>query len=672
MSQSTPTSEASPFWLPGEARDRNRAFLIRRSLLLLVDALLIAVSFVGAFALRVQGDTFRFFDPHLPLLPWAVVCGLTVLASSGWYRSLTRYSGSLSLYGLLPRSGLFVLLLLLISTLQGGPQPPRSFWILFWMLFSGSAIASRILLRDLLRLRLKGFRQSEGLPTVIYGVGEPALRLLEELRHDPRFRLVAAVDEEPSCWGRRLQTLPIHGPHNLEELIDRHGISQVLLAIPEASRRRRRLLVDRFSFLGLKVLVVPSLGQLASGECQISELRPVAIEDLLGREPSEADAGLLGAAVSGRSVLVTGAGGSIGGELCRQVMGLQPSRLVLLERNELALYSIEQELIQLAQAQGSLPSLRPVLADVGDQRVLQDLMVQEGVAVVFHAAAYKHVPLVELNVCAGVANNLLGTRSVLAAALGAGIERFILISTDKAVRPTNAMGASKRACELLVQAAALEISRVGEGPICTMVRFGNVLGSSGSVIPRFRAQIAGGGPLTVTHPEMTRYFMTIPEAAQLVLQAAGMAQGGEVFLLDMGEPVRILDLAHQMIQLSGLRVRDTPESPGDISIQFSGLRPGEKLYEELLISPDDAPTRHPLIRQAREGSLDPGQLQHLMHQMERALANRDPAGVTRLLQAMVAGYVPSPEGQGMGPGEVEEPGPRPWPQLPSTPMAAAP
>ncbi len=661
MRQTSLTVEASPFWLPGEARDRNRAFLIRRTLLLLVDALLIAASFVGAFALRVQADTFLFFDPHLRLLPWAVVCGLTVLASSGWYRSLTRYSGSLSLYGLLPRSGLFVLLLLLISTLMGGSHPPRSFWILFWMLFSGSAIASRILLRDLLRLRLKGFRQSDGLATLIYGVGEAALRLFEELRHDPRFELVAAVDEEPSCWGRRLQTLPIHGPGDLEALIDRHGISQVLMAIPEASRRRRRILVERFSSLGLKVLVLPSLGQLASGECQISELRPVAIEDLLGREPSLADPDLLGAAVSGRSVLVTGAGGSIGSELCRQIVRLQPSRLVLLERNELALYTIEQELRLLAEAEGILPSLRSVLADVGDQRLLQALMVQEGVQVLFHAAAYKHVPLVEVNVCAGVANNLLGTRSALAAAIAAGIERFILISTDKAVRPTNAMGASKRACELLLQGAAFEIASAGSGPICSMVRFGNVLGSSGSVIPRFRQQIAAGGPLTVTHPEMTRYFMTIPEAAQLVLQAAGMARGGEVFLLDMGEPVSILELARQMIQLSGFSVRDTPESAGDISIQFTGLRPGEKLYEELLISPDDSPTRHPLIRQARECSLDPDQLQHLMNQMELALANGDAAGVTRLLQAMVREYAPTPQDEALGPQGVEEQ--RPLPML---------
>jgi FlaA1/EpsC-like NDP-sugar epimerase len=367
----------------------------------------------------------------------------------------------------------------------------------------------------------------------------------------------------------------------------------------------------------------------------------VAIEDLLGRDATLPDPTLLATPVTGRVVLVTGAGGSIGSELCRHILMLGPASLVLLENNEFALYSIQQELEQRLDgypSDAASPLLVPVLADVTDQRQMRHLLRLHQVQVLFHAAAYKHVPLVESNLRAGVANNLLGTRSVLEAAIACDLERFILISTDKAVRPTNAMGASKRACELLVQAASTRVAQAGHGPICAMVRFGNVLGSSGSVVPLFHRQIARGGPLTVTHPEITRFFMTIPEAAQLVLQAAGLARGGEVFVLDMGEPVRILDLARQMIRLSGCSVRDAEHPDGDIAIRFTGLRPGEKLYEEVLISDTDESTPHPLIRQAREESPDPRHLEELMVAMENALATSDEASVLKVLQQLVPEY----------------------------------
>lgn len=621
----------------------DQSLIPRRLLLLLLDAGLIALAFWGAFALRLLDNAPPQLEEHLHLLPWAVGIGVTVLLLSGWYRSLTRFSGSYSLYGLLPRAGVAVLLLLLVSTLLGTPQPPRSFWILFWLLFSLLEISSRIALRDLLRWTLQSSVPSsvKGRPTLIYGAGAAAMQLMEALRHDPSFNLVAVLDDDPALWGRRLQRLPIHTPDNLRQLIERHDIRQVLLAIPSAQRSRKRDLVRLLSDEGLKVLAMPSLGQLASGEMRVADLKPVSIDDLLGREPSIPDQALLAAAVAGRSVLVTGAGGSIGSELCRQILKLGPTRLVLLERNEYALYAITQQLEAQVQRSGLQVTLASVLADVGDRCRLEVVLRKHEVQVLFHAAAYKHVPMVEANVCAGLNNNLLGTRSTLEAAIRCGLERFTLISTDKAVRPTNAMGASKRACELLVQNAAKAMAERGYGPICSMVRFGNVLGSSGSVVPCFRQQINEGGPVTVTHPEITRYFMTIPEAVQLVLQASGMASGGEVFVLDMGEPVRIADLARQMILLSGCTVREPSNPGGDVAIVYTGLRPGEKLYEELLLSDDDGPTAHPLIRKAKEACLPPERLERLLSQMEAALRAWDDAAVLEILGQMVPEFAPA-------------------------------
>jgi FlaA1/EpsC-like NDP-sugar epimerase len=392
-------------------------------------------------------------------------------------------------------------------------------------------------------------------------------------------------------------------------------------------------MVDQLTRLGLEVLSIPSLAQLANGHRIVSDIQPVSIEDLLGREPSRPDPQLLESSVRGKAVLITGAGGSIGSELCRQVLALGATRLLLLDSSEYALYSIEKEL-QTLQSDAALIA---VLGDAGDAGRMIQLCRSNNIQTIFHAAAYKHVPLVESNLCAGVANNLHATQAVIAAAQATGVERLTLISTDKAVRPTNAMGASKRVCELLIQAAAAD-NKPGQGPILAMVRFGNVLGSSGSVIPLFHEQIARGGPITVTHPSITRYFMTIPEAVQLVLQATGMARGGELFLLDMGEPVRIADLARQMIELSGLRVRDQENPNGDIAIAFSGLRPGEKLYEELLISARDEPTEHPLIRRAREPRRHASDLLPLIEELEDALQRWDDAATMDLLRRLVPEY----------------------------------
>jgi len=619
----------------------------RRLCLLGFDAGLITVSFWGALALRLNGEVGPQLANTSYLLPAAIAIGLLTFLGSGWYRGLTRYSGSLTLYGLPPRAALVALALLLVSTLHGGPQPPRSFWLLFWLLLSVLVMGSRIVLRDLLRFGLQwsgqsqsqGQAKSQGRKTLIYGAGEAGLRLLESLRFDLRFSVVGLLDDDPRLWGRKVQGLAIHRPDQLEALITNQRIHQVLLAMPSTPLSRRSQLVRQLKAMGLEVMAMPSLAQIASGESSVSELRPVAIEELLGREPSEPIPELLQAAVQGEAVLVTGAGGSIGSALCRRVLLQGPKALVLLERNEFALYAIQQELHGKALAEGV--ELVPVLADVADRARMEMLLRRHGITVLLHAAAYKHVPLVEANVCAGLANNIFGTRSALDAAMACGLKRFTLISTDKAVRPTNVMGASKRVCELLVQDAAAWVAEVGSGPICSMVRFGNVLGSSGSVVPLFREQIMSGGPVTVTHPEITRYFMTIPEAAQLVLQATGMARGGEVFVLDMGEPVKLLDLARQMVELSGYTVRNSLNPDGDIAITFTGLRPGEKLYEELLLSDSDQSTGHPLIRNAKELGLGSDLLTDLLDRLDQALADWDRQVAVGILQSLVKEYQPS-------------------------------
>jgi nucleoside-diphosphate-sugar epimerase len=613
----------------------DRTLLPRRLLLLAIDALVLALGFWAAFALRLNQLYPPQFLQGLPLLLALLPIGLGTLFFSRWYRSLTRTTGSHSLYGLLPRTALIVLLLLLVTTLQGGPQPPRSFWLLLWGLITTGLILSRILARDLLSLSFKQLlKPQSGIATLVYGAGEAGHRLLQELHQDPRFNLLAVVDDNPALWHRRLHRLTVHDPEALPDLIQRHGLRQVLLAMPTAPRSRRRALASQLRSLGLEVLTIPSLADIASGRQRVSELQTVAIEDLLGREASEPLAGLLNQAVTAKTVLITGAGGSIGSELCRQVLALGARRLLLLDHSEYALYSLHQEL------HAAHSRLVPVLADAADQPHLEALCRHHGVQVLLHAAAYKHVPLVEANVCAALANNLRSTAAALGAARACGLESFTLISTDKAVRPTNAMGASKRACELLVQNAAAAVAAAGSGPRCSMVRFGNVLGSSGSVVPLFRRQIAAGGPVTVTHPEITRYFMTIPEAVQLVLQASAMARGGEVFVLDMGEPVQITDLARQMIQLSGCTVKDAANPSGEIELKFTGLRPGEKLYEELLISAEDAATAHPLIRQAQESFLATPQLEPLLEQLNGAIAQQNDEAAKAVLAQIVPEYRP--------------------------------
>ena len=615
-------------------RSSKSLVLLRRLVLLGFDSLLIVIAFLGSLLLVRSPDTL--FLATSKLLPLGVVSGLAVLLLSGWYRGLTRYAGSHSLYGLIPRTGTMAILMMAFSSLLAINLPLGS-WFLYWTFFTGGAIATRIVMRDLLiqQLSRRNFIRTpepEANVTMIYGAGSSGMALLTALRNDPRFRIIGFLDDDSILHGRTLQNLRIDNPARLPMLIQRHKVRKILLALPSVSRARKRLLVDQLTRFGLEVLSIPSLSQLAGKERIVSDLQTVSIEDLLGREPSNPDPMLLEASVMGKVVLVTGAGGSIGSELCRQIISLGAAKILLLEQNEFALYSIDNEL----RSKNKTIPIYPVLGDVSNSKPLTALCIKHGVQTLFHAAAYKHVPMVESNICAGVSNNIRSTRSVIDAVLTARVERLTLISTDKAVRPTNAMGASKRICEMMIQSAATSCGP--DDPVMAMVRFGNVLGSSGSVIPLFHKQISMGGPVTVTHPSVTRYFMTIPEAVQLVLQATGMAKGGDLFLLDMGEPVRIADLARQMIELSGLRLRDDKNLDGDIEIEYTGLRPGEKLYEELLIDTQDQPTSHPLIRRACETNPPDNHLLPLLNELEDALTRWDEKDTSELLIKLVPEY----------------------------------
>jgi nucleoside-diphosphate-sugar epimerase len=452
-----------------------------------------------------------------------------------------------------------------------------------------------------------------------------------------QFTLVGFVDDDPAKCGRSINGVPVWPASAVAERIASESVTDILLAIPGATRERRKAIVDALKALPVHVRTLPSMQDLASGRVKVQDFRELDIEDLLGRDPVPPRADLLAQDISDQVVMVTGAGGSIGSELARQIFAQHPKTLVLLDHSEFALYTIHQELLSLRAGALADITLVPVLARVSDNAHMKALCLRHRPATVYHAAAYKHVPLVEFNPGQGVLNNVFGTLSVAAAALEAQVGRFVLISTDKAVRPTNIMGASKRMAELVLQALA---QRHG-GPDSTcfsMVRFGNVLGSSGSVVPFFRQQLAAGGPLTLTHPEVTRYFMTITEAAQLVLQAGAMGQGGDVFVLDMGEPVKILDLAHRMVQLAGLSVRDAAHPGGDIEIAITGLRPGEKLYEELLIGDNPQSTLHPRIMKAHEDMLPWDVLQEHLSALRTAAVAEDEAQIRAVLAACVQGF----------------------------------
>lgn len=603
----------------------------KRALVLLVDSLLCVLASIIAYSLRM--GVWALWNPGIAKL---VIAGLVVMVPvlivANVYSAIFRYAGRGAFRTLFNAGIAYAVIFATIVGLVGLESVPRTSGliqpIVFFGLLTNSRLFARYLLVDLLNRKLSGEAPRK---VLIYGAGAAGQRLASSFDTEPNFILAAYLDDDPMLDGQRLDGIPVIHSSKLERALERYEVSDILLSLPELSRAERRGIVDRLSGHKVHVQILPPFSDMVSGQVSISDVRELEIEDLLGREPVPPMPRLIERTLTGRCVLVSGAGGSIGSDLCRQIMAAGASKLVMVERGEYALYAIHKELREAAVASGSECFLEPVLASATNRQAIDEIFSRFKPETVFHAAAYKHVPLVEANPVEGVRNNVLGTWIVAEAAERHDARNFILISTDKAVRPTNVMGASKRTAELVVQALAGRRSAT----IFSMVRFGNVLGSSGSVVPLFRSQIAAGGPITLTHRDVMRYFMTIPEAAQLVLQAAGLAEGGEVFVLDMGESVRIGDLARTMINLSGLSVRDECNPNGDIEIVEVGLRPGEKMFEELLIGDRPEGTAHERIFKAVEDSLPWHELEPILREISDT---RDPDRVVGILEKLVPDF----------------------------------
>ncbi|MGK7877125.1 MAG: polysaccharide biosynthesis protein [Xenococcaceae cyanobacterium] len=605
----------------------------KRRILVATDAVLFVLAISSAFFLRFD---FKFeyqsisIQDYYWLILLLIFLKLLIFHIKGIYRPILRYTGleflSTATQAILYSSGALVLLAYL---LREDKLLPRSILIIDALLTLVLVVGMRLLIRSLFRQLNSSISESKSLERfIIYGAGVAGSQLARTLIHEPGYRLIAFVDDNPDLQRQVIQGFRVYSPADLPKLLTQKPFDTVILAMPALNKVRKRQIIDRLQFFPVLVKTIPTLGELLSGKVSIRQIRNVDVAELLGREEVMPHPELLQMDVTGKSVLVTGAGGSIGSELCRQIAELEPKCLVLYELSEFSLYNID---IELAETH---PSLKRVayLGNVTDQIYFETILKRHQVDTIYHAAAYKHVPLVEANPTQGIYNNVCGTLIAARCAIACGVSNFVLISTDKAVRPTNIMGASKRVAELVVQGLAEQ----PETTTCfAIVRFGNVLDSSGSVVPRFRKQIAQGKPITITHREVTRYFMSIPEAVRLVIQAGAMATGGEVFLLDMGEPIRIYDLALQMIRLSGL------EPERDIEIEFTGLRPGEKLYEELLIdSANIRRTRHPKIFSANERKMS----WEILHPSLEALLLKarfnDHNGVVRQLKALVPEYQP--------------------------------
>ena len=607
----------------------------KRFAALSVDLGLCVMTVWLAFYLRL-GEFVALSDNALWAVGASIGIALPIFMMSGLYRAIFRYSGWTALLAVARAVGIYGLLYFSIFTAIGVAGVPRTVGIIqpiLLLLFVG---VSRTLVGVWLGEQYQSILKRASRPKVlIYGAGSSGRQLAAAMTNGHEMQVAGFLDDDDRLQGNSLNGLPIYKPADLYDLTTTQGISDVLLALPSISRKRRNEILGQIRSARVAVRTLPSVTDLARGKVTVSSLRELDIDDLLGRDPVTPNQLLLARNVEGKVVLVTGAGGSIGGELCRQILAVGPQKLLLVEHSEFALYAIHQELEERASDGGE--HLVPLLASVQDDERMFEIMSTWRPDTVYHAAAYKHVPLVEHNPAEGIKNNVVGTLRAAQAAARNGVADFVLISTDKAVRPTNIMGASKRLAEMVLQALAAIHSETN----FSMVRFGNVLGSSGSVVPKFRQQIRDGGPITLTHPEITRYFMTIPEAAQLVIQAGAMAKGGDVFVLDMGQPVKILDLARRMVELSGLQVRDEKNPDGDIEIEITGLRPGEKLYEELLIGDNPKPTSHPRIMKAHEDFIAWGGLEQRLHALQAALDVNDVGVVRLMLQDLVSGYKPS-------------------------------
>lgn len=597
-----------------------------------MDAALCALTVWLAFYLRIGHFVSLAGRPSVAVF-LSIGLALPAFYFAGLYRMAFRRSGS----EIIPAIGLacigYGLCYLTVITAYAFDNIPRTVGIIQPILLFLSVCAMRLFVGYILGGQMQ--RHLGAKPTgrvLIYGAGSSGRQLAAAMSDSRESRIVGFLDDDRSLYGTRVDGLPIFPLARLPELIERHEITDVLLALPSASRQRRNEIIQSLRGLPVSLRTLPGLMDLAHGRVQAGDLRELTIEDLLSREPVLPEMGAVRSKIAGRTVLVTGAGGSIGSELCRQILATQPARILLLESSEFALYAIHRNLTEVSELE-----VVPLLGSVCDAFRVSEIMQTWSPDIVFHAAAYKHVPLVEHNPLEGLRNNVIGTLRVAELAVQHGVRDFVLVSTDKAVRPTNIMGATKRLAELILQGLAAQ-----QCDTCfSMVRFGNVLGSSGSVVPLFREQIRRGGPVTITHSEITRYFMTIPEAAQLVIQASAMATGGEVFVLDMGEPVRIVDLARNMIELCGLTIRSHENPDGDIEIVTVGMRPGEKLYEELLIGNNPRQTSHPRIMMASEHHVPWSQLRNSLSRMEELIACGDVASARTLLCDLVCEFNPA-------------------------------
>lgn len=644
---------------------------VKRGVVLALDVALCILSVWLAFYLRI-GSVTPLSGPAIWPAMASVVLALPIFITSGLYRAIFRYSGLPAMVAVGRATLLYGLAFAAIFTFWGVDGVPRTVGLiqpmLLLLLVGASRAAARVWLSGLYHQQLR----KASLPqTLIYGAGNAGRQLASAMATSPEIRVVGFMDDDDRLHGHVLNGLPIYNPADFAEVLRISPITNVLLALPSVSRQRRNEILNALKHHKVAVRTLPGLSDIATGKVSLGDVRELDIDDLLGREPVKPNGLLLNLNTHGKTVLVTGAGGSIGGELCRQIIKTNPKQLLLVEMSEFALYQIHQELkATLAgerlnvnePVEGDKPKapeasaganieIVPLLASVCDEVRMHEIMDTWKPHTVYHAAAYKHVPLVEHNPAEGVRNNVWGTRVCAEAAMRSSVRNFVLVSTDKAVRPTNIMGATKRLAEMVLQALAEVNAAVaaqgGRAPTArttfSMVRFGNVLGSSGSVVPLFREQIKNGGPITLTHTDITRYFMTIPEAAQLVIQAGAMGQGGDVFVLDMGQPVKIIDLARRMVELSGMTVRDELRPDGDIEFAVTGLRPGEKLYEELLIGDNPKPTQHARIMKAHEQFLSWPQLEQKLNALNIAMSVNDVPVIRGQLQELVSGYVPSGE-----------------------------
>jgi UDP-N-acetylglucosamine 4,6-dehydratase len=602
---------------------------VKQAVFAVADLCFIPLSFWLAVVIRY--GTVDVVLAREPLIAGLVtmLISIVIFARTGLYRAVVRYMGQQAMLTIIKAITLSALVLAL-SMLLLRCDLPRSTPFLYWgfaLLFVGG---SRLIVRSL----YNSMTRRRGGKVAIYGAGESGRQLLNALFHSGQFTPVVFVDDDASLWGRVINGVRVYPFGELPQLIEEHHIAHVLMALPTIGRARRREIVSQLEGLPVSVKTIPGFADLVSGAAQVGDVQEIDIEDLLGRGTVAPNQELLGPCITDKVVMVTGAGGSIGSELCRQIILCRPKELILLDVSEHNLYQINKELIGKIKEAGFTFPLVSLLGTVQNQSHVQAIFAEFGVQTVYHAAAYKHVPIVEYNVAEGVSNNVFGTLATASAAVTVGVEKFVLVSTDKAVRPTNVMGASKRLAELILQSFANSC----EGTQFCMVRFGNVLGSSGSVVPLFRDQIKSGGPVTVTHKDVVRFFMTIPEAAQLVLQAGAMAEGGDVFVLDMGEPIKIIDLATRMIHLMGHDVKGAENPNGDIEISFAGLRPGEKLYEELLVGDNVTGTGHPMIMKANEEFLSEPVLNGYLAELREACAGHDCAAIQRILLAAVSGF----------------------------------